>query len=203
MMAAGQEQDLKDYRIVAKIRNNRIATLIESTGLSPYKFCHKHGIAYQRVIGFIAMTEPAKGARGEWKKAAHDLATVFRCLPEDLFNERQIKADFAVTTITRETSDENILPPPIQLPALASPEARLERDDALRMLMSTVSSRTREILERYFGLGEYPPQSVVDIARQFKLSPARIHQIIHISLGRMKQQAWKAGLVATDFTGEA
>lgn len=190
-----------DYRIVAKVRNNRILRMIEAAGYeSVAAFCRANDLAYPEVSAFVALGRGGKGTRGNWRTSAVKLATALRVLPEDLFNERQAAGAFDGTTITREIS-EDALPAPRMRLSIASPEQAVANRDFAEDVLGRLSPRTREIVERHIGITG-PAETLVEIAASLNLSGGRVAQIYARAERDMRARAAALHLSANDFYGE-
>lgn len=83
--------EIKDYRISIKIRNNRILKAIEEAGGSPgQKWCEKNGISYHILNRFIKMSESPLISDGSLSKGASRLCDVLGKLPEELWSNEQL-----------------------------------------------------------------------------------------------------------------
>lgn len=85
------EDEMKDYRITVKVRNNRLLKAIEDAGGSPgNKWCEANGLGYARVNSLINMTSSPLTAEGNLFPDAALLCEVLGKLPEDLWSNEQL-----------------------------------------------------------------------------------------------------------------
>lgn len=178
----------KDYRIVAKIRNNRILTLIEAAGFqSAYAFCKARGLHYSVIAQLIAMKAAPKGRRGEWLKSTIDLATALRMQPEDLFNARQMRGG-NTTTITREVDETELSLESTSIAdrLLASPDSAVTARVDVDRLMERLSPRQRRVVELSYGLNGQGEATLREVGDELGVGPERVRQILAVAVRRMK-----------------
>jgi RNA polymerase primary sigma factor len=72
------------------------------------------------------------------------------------------------------------------VPSLEKQRIKQLRREAFEIALNRLNDREREILMRRFGIGEYEPHSLQDIASIFNLSRERIRQLKENALGKFK-----------------
>jgi DNA-directed RNA polymerase sigma subunit (sigma70/sigma32) len=169
---------MRDYRLNVRIRNNRILSCIEEAGYaSAAEFCRKFRLNNQGVNALICMRDPALLKNGEWRPLVLDIAAALGMEAEDLFNERQARAEFKTTSIEQEIDE------PLALADCSTQsddgllEAQCEFADAARRALGTMSARERLVITARFGLDGQPPMSLDECSMSGGVSRERIRQI--------------------------
>lgn len=81
-----------DYRVMVKVRNNRIIKAIEKSGNSPgVKWCEANGLSYASVNNLINMLTSPVGKKGELTYTAERLCAVLGALPDELWSAEQVR----------------------------------------------------------------------------------------------------------------
>lgn len=180
---------VKDYRIVAKVRNNRILSLIEAEGSrSAMAFCKARGLGYAQVAALIAMKLAPKGARGEWLKIAIDLATALRVQPDELFNARQMQGGNAAT-ITRHVNETELSleSTTIEDRLLPSPDSAVTARVDVEHLMGCLTPCYRRVVEMAYGLnGQGGEMTFREIGAEIGVSGERIRQMLAKAMRKMR-----------------
>ena len=179
---------MKDYRIVAKVKNNRIAGRIEAMGFPTVSaFCRAHDLSVSGICALIAMTDSPLRARGGWTKYAVDLATALKVLPEDLFNDHQKRGTAGPSVFIREADTDALPKLRASDLALPSPEAEvIARIDAHR-LMQCLKPREKQMIEMRYGIDGAEEATEEQIGHRFGISTPRVHQILHKAQQRMRR----------------
>lgn len=186
----------KDYRIVAKIRNNRILSLIEAAGFqSPYAFCKARKLNYSAICELISMKASPRGRKGEWFKVTIDLATALRVQPDELFNARQLQGGNATTIITRELDEAELSleSTSIEDRLLPSPDSAVTARVDVDRLMERLSPRERRVVELSYGLNGQGEASLREVGAEMGVGAERVRQILARAFRRMKHPGNCAG----------
>ena len=191
--------EIRDYRIVAKVKNNRIASRIEAAGYTSIaKFCDANKLHYSEVYPLVSMKEPAlTPRRGEWTKAARNLAIALGVEPEDLFNARQKTGNVGNTLIIREVDEETLSLDSPSVAALPAPDAagQVESRVLITQLMDAakLNPRSRRVVTAYYGLdGE--PMNTQEIGDEFNVTRSRVAQILERAEDRMRLAGVRNGI---------
>jgi DNA-binding CsgD family transcriptional regulator len=188
-------QSIPDYRLTMRIKNNRILKRIESAGYeSVAAFCQAHGLNYQNTISLVAMRVPAKGKRGEWSMVAVRLAGALNCLPDDLFNERQIAANFDTRVIEREIDEPILSIEDSSVKQIETDEGPQDeyRDLVKRLLdVTTLTPREHRVIVQFYGLGSTGTWTPLEIAAELGVSRHRVDQITRKALRKLHSKATK------------
>lgn len=179
---------MADYRIVAKVKNNRILTLIEQAGYSTIaEFCRANGLIPSAVSALVSMREAPRGVNG-WYKGTIDLATALRVQPDELFNARQLTGGNA-RTITREVDETELSLDHISMNdrLIAPPDEAVTAKVDVGHMLDALKPRERKVIEMLFGLGEYCGTSTLaEVAADIGVSVERARQIEMKALRRMR-----------------
>lgn len=181
--------DVKDYRIEVRLKNNRILRLIERAGYqSVAEFCRAHQFREGDVGSLINMKLGAFSAKSaEFRPIVLAMSLALGVSPYDLFNERQAAGDHTVTFISREVDA-----PETFIADNSTPEIKLIRDENLRAIESALGSltpREERVLRLHFGIAGREPLSLEEIGQQLCFTRERVRQIIEKGLRKLRRPA--------------
>ncbi len=183
----------KDYRVVAKIKNNRILSQIEASGYpSIIRFCEAMQLSYTGVVNLISLSRPAMTTKGEWCKLAVDLASALGVEPEDLFSEKQAEGFGPSRVVVREV-DEYMVSLESAAPLALEVHHAIEDDDLVQKLQEPLNDRERKMIAMHYGLDGEGEHTFDEIAQEFSIGRARVWQIINKAARKMKQHADRLG----------
>ena len=181
----------KDYRIVAKVRNNRILSLIEAAGFSSTNaFCKARGLSMSGVCALIAMTDSPLNQRREWRKLAVDLATALGVQPEEMFNARQ-KMGGNATTIVREVSETELSLESTTIAdrLLPSPDAAVTAKVDVDRMLDCLSPRYRKVVEMHYGLNGQGEATLKEVGDEIGVSVERVRQMVAKAFRKIRHPA--------------
>jgi transcriptional regulator with XRE-family HTH domain len=156
--------DMKDLRIVMRVRNNQLQERREKLGLTPRQLAELIGIQYGTYLQLEGMTlspltHPPGGSHGSpkplvWRAIVKKLAAHYGILPADLFPDsvvliRKTKAEVrcnAEEIALALAPPASTAPSPLQL--IESAEVVVGIEAAL----STLDDREQEVIRRRYGL---------------------------------------------------
>jgi hypothetical protein len=180
---------MKDYRIVAKVKNNRIVSRIEAAGFSSVSaFCIAHNLSKSDVGELIAMKVAPVGRRG-WGKTVLNLASALHVEPEALFNEKQFAGNAHSGLIVREVDDPTISleNTSIEDRMLPSPDEAVTAKIDAQHFMECLSPRERLVVEMSFGMNGHLESTLDEIALQIGgVTRERARQLLFKSLRKMR-----------------
>ena len=178
----------KDIRVVVEFKNNLILSKMEEFGIATVaELCRRIGKPTQmtRVGELINMKIPARNKDDSWSKMALDLATFFRCLPEDLFSDFQQEQALEKNRAHAETSFAEIQQ---SIAARRTPELAARQNElhaAVGRALGTLTAREERMLRLRFGF-EGPALSLEEAAQHFSVTWLRAQQIEAKALRKLK-----------------
>lgn len=179
---------MKKLRIDLKIRNNVLYQLIFTNYKSVSDFCKSHGL-HGSVVGDMLNLKKSSVFRsngGEYKKCSHDIASIFKMLPEDIFPKD-------IYNVLDNKSFVTINMDELELPCSTTKEndpiAQLEYNnlrDNINKALSAIPEREREAIIMHFGLNDSAPQTFAEIGGHFGVCSTRARQIIATGLRKLR-----------------
>ena len=185
-----------DYRLISKIKNNRILSVLESRGYKTVgAFCAAKGFCASHVGELVNMKRKPLQADGNWRKIVLDMCDALFVSPDMLFTEIQQQNE-----LTRNTAEKTFAE--IQLLQIVNktPESALLENDLPTVLddvLRTLTPKERIVLEARFGLNGAKESTREQIGRQFDVTVTRITQIEEKAMRKLRQNV---GLMA--FAGD-
>lgn len=161
-----------DYRVGVEVVNNHLLAAIEKTGHSSIRrFAFAFGVNYGLTLDLISMKQSPLDSRGCWRQIALQLADVFGCLPEDLFNEQQMTAPLADNRreIEMTTAALNNMLPEGQDPHEIACETQLH--ERIEDLLDDIDPYLANILRLRFGLGDEEPLTLEQVGLRLNITP--------------------------------
>ena len=179
---------MKDYRIVIKIKNNRILKYIYAAGYNSVgEFCRMNNFHASIIGEYVNLKlSPIQKRSGRWKNSVLNICKVLRCLPEDIFSDEQLKSlESNVKMIEMDKVDmlDHVLLPknPEQL------MIEVDRKTSIEGVLKTLTVREEKIIKMVFGLDPYGSEYTFrEIAEQDGISVARIQQITSKALRKIR-----------------
>lgn len=195
------EKEIKDLHVEVRIRNNQLLSRRTQHGLTQQELATAVGISVSsyreletlRTSPFQNYTRPPHRHRRkpacsavEWCSSALALARFYAVEPEVLFPEatHEITCSRAVRLVSgdelRQLLGSGLSEGTRQLAApVTELFFRAERDRVIQQVLSTLSRRDAQIMRMLFGLDGEGEKTAAQVGRRFKLSRARILQIMH------------------------
>lgn len=171
----------KEIRVEVRVKNNLILSKMEAFGIgSAAELCRLIGKPKQqsRVGDLINMKEPARNKDGTWCQMALDLATYFRCLPEDLFSDFQQEQALDKNRASAEIgfAEFQQIAAARQTPEIAYQQTELHQ--AVLKMLGTLTAREERVLRLRFGF-DGPDMTLEAVAELFGpgVTRERIRQI--------------------------
>jgi RNA polymerase sigma factor (sigma-70 family) len=204
---------MRDIRIDIKARNNLILEAIENAGYSsPWAFCRANPeVPYQTLCALVGMRisptkwrrsgagPPTRSAPGgsllirEWRLPVVKLAAALGVSEEELFSEQQLDmeplaSNVASIAVSSEDArawltghaEQRALPPGT---LTASSEALT---GTLEDVLATLTEKECAIMRMRFGLGDFEPHTLEQVARAFDVTRERIRQIESKALRKLR-----------------
>lgn len=169
---------MKDFRLTAKIQNNRILEMIESSGYASIAaFSKAAGIPRTLVDHLVNLKGAPMKADGSWKQSAQKLADALCCHPTMLFSDEQLTMKLKRNTSQQTFTDH-------QLRVLGydahSPEDFVMQHQRYALLgeaFSHLRDSEQEVLFDRFGLVDGNEKTFGQIANEQGRTVERIRQI--------------------------
>ena len=192
------ETAAKDIRVIVKVKNANILRMMEERGIkSVSELARLVGIGQGYLGTIINMKIRARKAwadNPEWREVATKLSKFFRCLPEDLFSERQQFSELQTNTASRDVSSREIEALLFDHHAVDTPEQIELRNDGMRVLnqlLLRLTPREQRIINLRFGLDGKGERTLDKCAKMYDVGRERIRQIESKALRKLKHKASK------------
>lgn len=173
----------KPLAVDIRVRNGIMVQAISETGKSIMQIHRETGIALNSVYGLVNMKVSPLNQENEWTKAASVLAAYLGYSPEELFpentwaplveNKKTLFGNFNRTQIARRTATASLL-------------YSGDLSSCMEGIMDCLKPQERRIVEKRFGLGGKPPQTLDEIGREDGCSKERIRYIEHRALNKIR-----------------
>jgi len=190
---------LKDYRVKVQIRNNYLLTAIQEAGFdSIASFCREYDLSQQGVgrVGTLQLTL-YKGKNGAVRNIYLKLSEALRCLPEDLVPPQHATKKLKTRSVEIEASMEDIQTLLPEFNGDAPQHLMLENKEFSGLItdvLDSLSEQESDILKRRFGLGDYDPHTLEEVADRMGVGRERIRQIEAKALRKLNHPS-RAGLL--------
>lgn len=184
---------LDEYRVNLKVRNNLLLSAMEKAGYKTVNhFCRVTKLEPVRVGKYVNLQKSPINKYGDWTSYAKKIADSLNVLPEDLWTQEQTyfvlptnQSNFSIShkelalTLARHTGDM------LEEPA---PDEGLQQHDRKRVLNEMIDSLTEreaKVLRLRFGL-DTKEHSLGEVAEMFGVTNERIRQIELTALRRLR-----------------
>lgn len=187
----------KDVRLEVKLKNNLILRRMEAMGInSVLELARRMGKPelYTHLNALIGIKMKARRNDGRWRTLAEDLATFFKCLPEDLFSELQQHNSVSKKRAMLEVSSQEVLGALQNRHAGSSPELLMqagELRDAVAKALTSLTPRLERIIALRFGLQGNQEMTLEEVAALLDVSRASIRKLEAKALRKLKHPARK------------
>lgn len=184
----------KDYRIDVKVRNNWLLKKIEAAGFdSVNQFCKVNKFNASRVGKFANLTLPPINSSGKWDSLVVRMATVLRCMPEDLFPPQHLKTALKKNKASFEAGIEEVAGFLTGSQEDAKPALeRVLSDEAIETIsesLKLLTPREERVIRLRYGLtpdGE--EKTLADVGKLFGVFKERIRQIEAKAFRKMRRR---------------
>lgn len=170
------DNESQDYRLIAKIKNNRILSAIENAGYkNVHHFCIANGFHPSSVGDLVNLKRPPLLNDGGWRKLPLDIADALGVLVEDLFSEIQQTLSLR-RNVAEKTFGEVLM---LQMTD-ESPDTYLlgyEIKETMAEVLAELTDRQRYVLTMRFGLDGRPPMTLEEVGHRFNVTRERIRSI--------------------------
>lgn len=191
---------VKPYRVVAKIKNNRLWATVQRVFpdvSNQSEAARAVGVTATEFGAILNMRRwPYDTVRDKWAVIAVKIADALKETPEYLFDPALYgrRAKPIEMELDRPALEAAGL---LQLPPAPDEIAEhLEQRAAIESALTTIAPRHAEVMRRLFGLNGHDEESADAIAASLGVGPQRIHQITRIALRRLRHPARARKLAA-------
>lgn len=173
-----------DFHLTVKVRNGRIVKRMRELGIrNAAELARLTGLGHDVIGGYLSfklspIRQSKHGPRIDWTAGAMRISAALRVEPEFLWPEHLARLKAARSEVEFFTDD----------PRLIANDHYIDRA-AFSRLLAPLDVREREIINRRFGLNDSPIETCEEIASRMGVSSARIQQLEHLALKRMRAPA--------------
>lgn len=189
-------ENLKDYRVVIRIKNNRILEAMEKAGIPTVADLSRRTGIRQTVLGtLINLKIKALKSNNQWTKPALKLAKVLKTLPEDLFVGRQLEANFNKTIAIMKADEADLVSLEDLSPhtmALAGPHENAETSelkDRIAQVFESIPKRQARAVAMHIGLATGQEETYETIGQELGVSRTRAQQLCAQGLRKLQMPA--------------
>jgi RNA polymerase sigma factor (sigma-70 family) len=176
--------ETQEFRVEMRIRNNRLLTLIEQSGLSKKAFAEQAGVSYSTLCQLVAMSNGPLRKDGGWRDIAIKLEKHTGVLREDIFPEAVLAVEKNRLELQWSAEDVQMLMPPA-LTQISAPDTHIdeeELEDQMRMVLATLTPREEKVLRESF----YEDKSLDEISKDWEITRERILQVKAKALRKLR-----------------
>lgn len=179
---------MKDYRVLLKVKNNRILEAIENSGFDNVnKFCDYFNIAPSNIYDYINLKSSPLNAEGNLYKSAQLLCDALGLLPEDLWSKEQVRPLEKNFAELKMSYDEILKTLPFEQTSyefIDSVEIK-QKIDGIKNALSELTDREKKVIDLIY----YQDKNLTEISKIFNLSFQRIQQIEGKALRKLRHPA--------------
>lgn len=177
--------EVKDYRVTVKVRNNRILEAAARAGIEiGPKWCERVGLTYPAVNSLVNMTEGPLLKDGDMRPLAIRLCEELKAVPTDLWSPDQLyPLDRNTAEVTMDAAEVQALLESSE-PVYAVLDA-FERTEAVQRALKTLTPREQAIISMRFGL-DGATYTQGEVARMYDLTSTRVKQLEHRALRKLR-----------------
>jgi len=181
----------KEYRVVARVKNNLLLKAIEATDEGNVaQFCRKHNFCPNYVGGLINMTRRPIDKNGEFTKRAITVCDALGMSPFELFTEHQMKTlNTGIKEI--EVGEEDILTALEGVVLNQTPESIVITDQArisINNVIDSLQPRQQRILRMRYGF-DGNEMTLREIGKREGIGVERARQLIEDAERQLKHPA--------------
>lgn len=167
------------FRLVAKLRNNRLIRAREALGLSCPQAAKAIGVCYAALVQLEGMQESPVGVTG-WRPVALKIAEWYGYIPEDLWPDCVLAVETIYATLELDPANQRafsdmrartLLPAPDQAYVEKELQARVQQ------VLATLTPAEQDVLVKRFGLDGNGGMTLEDTAKTRGVFKERIRQI--------------------------
>jgi RNA polymerase sigma factor (sigma-70 family) len=191
---------MKDYRIKITIRNDRLLNAIENKNIpSVRQFCKLYQLDYNRVVQIISGKVKPLNDLGRPIGLVEQIIDILDISLEDAFTERQLKG-FAKTNYEISVAEKELKQ--LVNPVKNQEQKVIEKDVRLKILEAfskRLGPREEKLIRLRYGFGGEKEHTQHEIAEIFKISHARVGQILAKAERKLKHPSVSNNIINTGF----
>ena len=191
---------MKDYRIKITIRNDRLLNAIENKNIpSVRQFCKLYQLDYNRVVQIISGKVKPLNNLGRPIGLVEQIIDILDISLEDAFTERQLKG-FAKTNYEISVAEKELKQ--LVNPVKNQEQKVIEKDVRLKILEAfskRLGPREEKLIRLRYGFGGEKEHTQHEIAEIFKISHARVGQILAKAERKLKHPSVSNNIINTGF----
>ena len=191
---------MKDYRIKITIRNDRLLNAIENKNIpSVRQFCKLYQLDYNRVVQIISGKVKPLNDLGRPISLVEQIIDILDISLEDAFTERQLKG-FAKTNYEISVAEQELKQ--LVNPVKNQEQKVIEKDVRLKILEAfskRLGPREEKFIRLRYGFGDEKEHTRHEIAQIFKISHARVGQILAKAQRKLKHPSVSNDIINTGF----
>ena len=191
---------MKDYRIKITIRNDRLLNAIENKNIpSVRQFCKLYQLDYNRVVQIISGKVKPLNNLGRPIGLVEQIIDILDISLEDAFTERQLKG-FAKTNYEISVAEKELKQ--LVNPVKNQEQKIIEKDVRLKILEAfskRLGPREEKLIRLRYGFGGEKEHTQHEIAEIFKISHARVGQILAKAERKLKHPSVSNDIINTGF----
>lgn len=178
----------KDFRLIIRVKNNRILKAIEDAGYpNVCSFCKANSLSAQKVGEYVNLKRTPLTRNGAWKMVPINIADALSLDPEDLWSDIQQTSVIKKAIFSIEIEESVALGYTKETP---TPEQLLcEREEFcnVQAVIGHLSKNERIVINRRFGFNapDNKGETLESIAKDMGLTRERIRQIEKNALERL------------------
>jgi hypothetical protein len=194
MQQHAEGDEMKDYRIEIKVRNNLLLSRIEACGYdSVLDFSQKTGIPYGTLARYCSLKGAPIGVNGFYKRYVAQIVDALHCSVEDIFPAAHLRIPMRKTraTLLADAIDVQQISHSIRSLAASPENAFLAKEisSALNNAVDDLTERERDIIIKRFGLNGEAEHTLEDVAASYKCTRENIRKIENDALRKLRHPA--------------
>ena len=191
---------MKDYRIKITIRNDRLLNAIEDKGIpSVRQFCTLYKLNYNSIVKIISGKIKPLNNLGRPIRLVEQIIDILDISLEDAFTERQLKG-FAKTNYEISVAEKELKQ--LVNPVKNQEQKIIEQDVRLKILEAfskRLSPREEKLIRLKYGFGDEKEHTLYELSSKFKISHARVGQILAKAERKLKHPSVSNNIINTGF----
>ena len=191
---------MKDYRIKITIRKDRLLNAIENKGIpSVRQFCTLYKLNYNSIVKIISGKIKPLNNLGRPIRLVEQIIDILDISLEDAFTERQLKG-FAKTNYEISVAEKELKQ--LVNPVKNQEQKIIEQDVKLKILEAfskRLSPREEKLIRLKYGFGDEKEHTLYELSSKFKISHARVGQILAKAERKLKHPSVSNNIINTGF----